>query len=38
MPKLKKVNIINFGRYEYRAFYEDDTRQHPSRDFATASQ
>jgi Protein of unknown function (DUF2490) len=24
VPNLKKVNIINFGRYEYRAFHEGD--------------
>jgi hypothetical protein len=26
VPRLKKVNIINFGRYEYRAFREGDSR------------
>ena len=26
VPKLKKVNIINFGRYEYRKFFEADKR------------
>ena len=24
VPKLRKVNIINFGRYEYRQFYENN--------------
>ena len=24
VPKIKKVNIINFGRYEYRKFFEDN--------------
>ena len=26
VPRLKKVNVINFGRYEYRAFKEGDSR------------
>jgi hypothetical protein len=30
VPNLKKVNIINFGRYEYRKFYQDnDTTEQP---------
>jgi len=24
VPKFKKVNIFNFGRYEYRAFFQDN--------------
>ena len=26
VPKTKKVNIINFARYEHRIFYENDTK------------
>ena len=26
VPKTKKVNIINFGRYEYRSFYQDNNK------------
>ena len=36
LPNTGKMNIFNFGRYEYRLFSRT-TIGHPSRDFATAA-
>ena len=36
VPNKKKLNIYNFGRYEYRKFFQDNNSTSSSRDFATA--